>query len=131
MTMKHLVLIALVGALSAVIGGNAIASDKGPQRYSATLVNGAGTLTPVSADAIGRFTPQYLVFAASNTETQTVSAVVSGVTLTVGTKVISAGSAMLAITNLPTMFPGDYFSIASSTTNGITNVVHVIGTLDL
>jgi len=116
----------LVCAILMTMSMMAMAADRGPQFISATLPLGAGTVTPVGQ--LGVFVPQYIVFTAPAGETQTVSLVVGSVTNTVGTKVIAAGDYVMVITNVPPMFVGDKFKIASNVTTG-TNSCKVIGNL--
>lgn len=122
---RELMLVATILAIGGMFA-TVKASDKGPQFVPATLPLGAGTVTPVGQ--VGAFVPQYIVFTAPAGETQTVSLVVGSVTNTVGTKVIAAGDYVMVITNVPPMFVGDKFKIASSVVTG-TNSCKVIGNL--
>lgn len=105
----------------------ALARDMGPQRVTATLTDGVGTIAPPTGDT-GRFYPSHIIFDCAAGETQTVAYVVSGVTNTYGTKVVAAGDAVLALTNVPPMFSGDYFLVTGSDLT-VTNSATLVGTL--
>lgn len=110
-----------------VLTAVAIAADRGPQRVTATLVNGTGDVIPPVGDT-GRFYPSHLLFSCAAGETQTVHYVSSGVTHQVGTKVVSATDALMALTNVPPMFKGDKLTVTSNATT-VTNRVTLIGDL--
>lgn len=111
----------------AVMSIVAYAGDRGPQRVSATLALGAGTITPPTGDT-GRFVPTYIVFNAPADSTQTVSYVSGAVTNTLATKSITATDKVLALTNAPPMFSGDLLRIVQAPASG-TNTANLIGDL--
>lgn len=131
MNLKGLAAAALTACILALIAVPAIAADKGPQRTSTTVTTNSVSVLPPIGET-GRFTPQWMTLAAPAGVTSTVKWIASGVT---GTISATAASGLLSLTNIPTMFHGDYFTVVSSTdTNGTllaTNsiAVKLIGTV--
>ncbi|MBU4460299.1 MAG: hypothetical protein KJ579_07010 [Verrucomicrobia bacterium] len=93
----------------------ALAADKGPQRAAVTVTTNSATVSPPIGDT-ARFAPQWMTLTAPAGVTSAVTYVASGHT---GTVSAAAATGLLVLTNVPTMFYGDYFKVVSSAdTNG-------------
>lgn len=105
-----------MAAIVSVLSAPALAGDKGPQRATATVTTNSAAVQPPIGDT-GRFTPQWLTLSAPAGVTSTVKWVASGATGTIST---TAASGLLSLTNVPTMFFGDHFTVVpSADTNGV------------
>lgn len=108
-----------------------LAGDKGPQRATATATTNSTAVYPPIGDT-GRFVAQWITLTAPAGVTSAVTYVASGHT---GTIAAAAATGLISLTNVPTMFYGDYFSVVSSSdTNGTllgsnSIAVKVIGTV--
>jgi len=109
--MKKMLSALMVGAALALAATapDAMAVDKGPQYVDSTIRTNSTTVA-IPIGETGRFTPTWLALTRVPAgSTQAISYVASGVT-----GVISAATTatLIAITNVPPMFYGDYFVVA-------------------
>jgi hypothetical protein len=95
-----------------------LAGDKGPQRAEATVTTNSTAVAPPIGDT-GRFDAQWIALQAPAGVTSAVSYVASGHT---GTIAAAATTGLISLTNVPTMFYGDYFRVVGNTDTNFTTL---------
>jgi len=120
-------LMGVIAVMAAMTPNTAVAAEKGPQ-YQESTISTNNTTVGLPIGETGRFTAQYLILrGVPSGSTQAISYVASGYT-----GVVSAATTanLIALTNVPPMFWGDYFIVSP---NGLTSTntfkVRAVGTV--